>query len=265
MADTKISNLTALAEAPSTADLLAIVDVTANETKKLTVANLIDAVEANALTFTASVAVDNLKLDGNTLSSTSGQVAVTPLAGEDFDVNLTTGIVNITGGTPTIRLTNNSYNNSPDWDNTVVGDLDFYSIDTTSGYSASTVARVRAVGNVASGNAPLSDLAFWTGSGNTGDVANQVLSEKMRLLYSGNLLVGTTTNSGQLTVNQSDTDGAEPVLSLTQADLSEEMIEFDTTVGAGNPVDTAAIGTYYGKVRVNVAGVGYKFIALYNT
>ncbi len=58
MADTKISNLNALAEAPSTADLLAIVDVTASETKKLTIANLIDAVEANANTFTAAQTID---------------------------------------------------------------------------------------------------------------------------------------------------------------------------------------------------------------
>lgn len=52
MADTKISNLTALAEAPASGDLLAVVDVSASETKKLTVANLIDAVEGNANTFT---------------------------------------------------------------------------------------------------------------------------------------------------------------------------------------------------------------------
>jgi molybdopterin converting factor small subunit len=58
MANTKISNLTALAEAPATTDLVAIVDVSASETKKLTVANLIDAVEGNANTFTAPQTVN---------------------------------------------------------------------------------------------------------------------------------------------------------------------------------------------------------------
>lgn len=71
--------------------------------------------------------------------------------------------------------------------------------------------------------------------------------------------------SGIIHADQSSTTAAIPVLILDQADLSEEMIEFVTTVGAGNPIDTAAIGTYYGKVRVNVSGVGYKYIPLYNT
>lgn len=58
MADTKISNLTALAEAPATGDLLALVDVSASETKKLTIAYLNDAIEANANTFTAAQIVN---------------------------------------------------------------------------------------------------------------------------------------------------------------------------------------------------------------
>jgi len=73
------------------------------------------------------------------------------------------------------------------------------------------------------------------------------------------------TPGGKLHIDQSSTTAAIPVLILDQADLSEEMIEFVTTVGAGNPIDTAAVGTYYGKVRVNVSGVGYKYIPLYNT
>lgn len=44
MANTKISNLTALGAAPATDDLLVVVDTSAGETKKLTVANLIAAV-----------------------------------------------------------------------------------------------------------------------------------------------------------------------------------------------------------------------------
>ena len=48
-------------------------------------------------------------------------------------------------------------------------------------------------------------------------------------------------------------------------DLSEEFIEFITTVGAGNPIDTAAVGAYYGRARVSVAGVaGFKYVALYD-
>ena len=44
----------------------------------------------SAMAVTGSVAVDNLKLDGNTLSSTSGAVTVTPLAGQNLNVSLST-------------------------------------------------------------------------------------------------------------------------------------------------------------------------------
>lgn len=77
--------------------------------------------------------------------------------------------------------------------------------------------------------------------------------------------INLTTPLGQLHVDQPSTTAAVPVLILDQADLSEEFIEFTSTVGAGNPIDTAAIGAYYGKIRVNVTGVGYKYIALYDS
>ena len=73
-----------------------------------------------------------------------------------------------------------------------------------------------------------------------------------------------TEPAGQMHVDQASTTAAVPVLILDQADLSEEFIEFDSTVAAGNPIDTAAVGTYYGKVRVSVNGT-FKYMALYNS
>jgi hypothetical protein len=81
----------------------------------------------------------------------------------------------------------------------------------------------------------------------------------------GDVVIGTTSALGKLHVDQDSTTAAIPTLLLEQRDLSEEFIEFATTVGAGNPIDTAAVGTYYGKVRVMVTGVGYKYMELYNT
>lgn len=89
-------------------------------------------------------------------------------------------------------------------------------------------------------------------------------TERMRVESDGNVGIGTTTASAQLHVDQSSATSAQPVLLLDQADLSEEFIEFTSTVGAGNPIDTAALGAYYGKVRVNITGVGYKWMALYD-
>lgn len=80
----------------------------------------------------------------------------------------------------------------------------------------------------------------------------------------GQIGVNTNSPAGQMTIDQSSTTAAIPVLELDQADLSEEFINFITTVGAGNPIDTAALGAYYGKARVSVNGAP-KYVALYDS
>jgi hypothetical protein len=64
-------------------------------------------------------------------------------------------------------------------------------------------------------------------------------------------------------IYQSGTSKAVPVLKLSQSDVSEEMIEFAGTVATGNPINTDALGSYYGRVRVSVNGT-FKWLALYN-
>lgn len=76
--------------------------------------------------------------------------------------------------------------------------------------------------------------------------------------------IGVTVPLAKTHIDQSSTTATIPVLSLDQADLSEEFINFITTIGAGNPIDTAALGTYYGKARVAANGT-FKFVALYNS
>ena len=82
------------------------------------------------------------------------------------------------------------------------------------------------------------------------------------VVFAGNGSV-TVGASGTTSIAQSSTTAAVPTLLLTQPDLSEEFIEFSGTVAAGNPIDTAALGSYYGKVRVSVNGT-FKWLALYN-
>ena len=80
----------------------------------------------------------------------------------------------------------------------------------------------------------------------------------------GNIKIGPDATPGaKLHVYQDDDAGVIPVLLLDQADLSEEFIDFNTTVGAGNPIDTTALGSYYGKGRVAINGT-FKYFALYN-
>lgn len=69
---------------------------------------------------------------------------------------------------------------------------------------------------------------------------------------------------GRVDIRQASATAAIAAMTLTQDDLSEEFIEFDGTVAAGNPIDTAAVGTYYGKVRVSVNGT-FKYLPLYNS
>jgi hypothetical protein len=96
--------------------------------------------------------------------------------------------------------------------------------------------------------------------------ASGTAPEIMRWRHTGNVSIGPTTPTARLHVDQDVSGGgnAVPVILLDQADLSEEFINFVATVGAGNPIDTAAIGTYYGKARVAVNGT-FKYIALYNS
>lgn len=88
--------------------------------------------------------------------------------------------------------------------------------------------------------------------------------EAIRVLTDGKVGINDTTPDAKLDIVQSSTTAAIPVLKLEQLDLSEEFIRFESTVGAGNPIDTAALGAYYGKIRVYVEGVGAKWLALYD-
>lgn len=97
-------------------------------------------------------------------------------------------------------------------------------------------------------------------------VADQNLATKyMTVMPSGRVGINEVSPTAQLHVEQSSTTAAIPALWLRQADVSEEFIRFETTVAAGNPINTTALGTYYGRARVHVNGVGEKWIALYNT
>jgi hypothetical protein len=90
------------------------------------------------------------------------------------------------------------------------------------------------------------------------------LTERLTILANGNVGIGELAPAAMLQVEQTSSTGAKPALRLQQADVSEEFIRFDTTVGTGNPINTTALGAYYGRVRVFVEGIGAKWLALYD-
>jgi hypothetical protein len=79
---------------------------------------------------------------------------------------------------------------------------------------------------------------------------------------SGLLVVGGSSASGQITANQTSTTAAIPPLYLNQADISEEMIEFNTTIGTGNAIE--AVGsktlTVTHFIKVNIGTVGFRYL-----
>lgn len=83
------------------------------------------------------------------------------------------------------------------------------------------------------------------------------------LAASGNINADTGTITGQrLSGYQNSATAAIGSAYLYQADLSEEFINFVSTAGAGNPIDTAALGAYQGKIRVKINGVA-RYIPYY--
>jgi hypothetical protein len=68
-------------------------------------------------------------------------------------------------------------------------------------------------------------------------------SNQLYLNTDGNVGIGTTSPSAKLHVDQASTTAAIPVLYLDQADISEEMIEFNTTIGVGNAIEAVGAKT----------------------
>ena len=100
--------------------------------------------------------------------------------------------------------------------------------------SEEIVAQIRAVpfDNWTDTSSPTA-LAF-----HTTPIGTTSAIERVRINKDGNVGVGTALTPGaKLHVDQPSTTAAIPVLTLDQADISEEMIEFITTIGTGNAIE----------------------------
>lgn len=77
------------------------------------------------------------------------------------------------------------------------------------------------------------------------------------------LAVNTTNQNGQITAQVPD-GTARNVLTLIQNNSASPFVNFSSAIGVGEPIQTSALGTYYGKIRVQANGT-IRWIALYNT
>ncbi len=91
-------------------------------------------------------------------------------------------------------------------------------------------------------------------------------TEYMTIRGSGNVLIGTTTDSGgKMQVDQSSTTAAIPALRLNQADISEGFVDFIGTsaASAAGPISSWTVATIAGYVRCEINGAAY-WMAYYN-
>jgi len=108
---------------------------------------------------------------------------------------------------------------------------------------------------------------FFDGPATGGTVTNPyaIYSEwDAKSYFAGRIGIKDTTPDAELDVNQTSTTAAIPTLILNQSDLSEEFINFESTIGALNPiVASSTVSTLTHKVRVSVNG-SFKYLYLYN-
>ena len=82
--------------------------------------------------------------------------------------------------------------------------------------------------------------------------------------FAGRIGIKDTTPDAELDVNQTSTTAAIPTLILSQSDLSEEFINFESTIGTGNPIVASSVATTFShKIRVAINGQ-FKYLYLYN-
>lgn len=97
-------------------------------------------------------------------------------------------------------------------------------------------------------------ISFWTGVDLSGGNSAFTFAEKARMTAIGDWGFGTILPLGKGHFDQESTSRAIPVLYLDQADVSEEMIQFETTVGVGNAIEgvggKSLTGTHFVKVTV---------------
>jgi hypothetical protein len=91
-------------------------------------------------------------------------------------------------------------------------------------------------------------------------------AEAVRITAVNRLGVNTNNPAAQTDIRQTSTTGAVPVLYLNQTDISEEFIQFQSTISTGHPISVAtalpAAPTH--RIRVSVAGT-LRFFYVYAT
>lgn len=147
-----------------------------------------------------------------------------------FTLNHTLGVEGSGGGIYVMHRTAN-----PSTAGQTIGSFSFSSITTGSTRATGVQVIAQTDGDWTASSAPSRMVFKTTPSGSTSR------QSRLTIYGDGKTVIGADiTALGHLHVDQSASGGAVPVLYLDQADVSEEMIEFASTIGTGNAIE--AIG-----------------------
>jgi len=155
----------------------------------------------------------------------TGQLYLNTDGSIDMAGALGCGAITSTEESPTLTLADNRSLSAPDWNDAIIGDIDFYTSD-GSGGGAGAVSRIRSVVDVDGTNDPNAGMSFWTGP--TSDFA-----ERVRISSAGYVGIDTTDPISPLEIR-----GAADVPPLTircpHATDSYTGIIFSTYVGTAD-------------------------------
>ena len=165
---------------------------------------------------TDKLIVDNVQVDGNTISSTdtNGDITLDPNGTGDVNVSSTVDISGSSGAT--LKLTSTDTTGA---DTELLGQIDFVSSDSSTG-SAGTQARIQ---GVYEDNGDSSGIAFLAGA-STGS-GTPTISEVMRIRHEGNVGIGTSSPTQNLDVSGT----GNQAIAITSTDSGDTSINFADT------------------------------------
>ena len=248
MADKKISELNSLTGANAAdGDLVAIVDVSATETKKITRSEFFTNVPSIDVTGNVGIGTSSPSVPLAVSKNLTGVIAsFTNQTSADFQINLSSGVSLLTPSTGVLAL---GTSNTERMRITSGGTLQI------AGGGNDNVGEIN-MGNTAQ-NANRFQVRHQSSAWYLKTVDSEPLvfgtanTERMRIDSSGNLLVGTTFSSGKLTVNAtgdafSATSGADALVMISKRGNDGDHIRFlnSSSVISGN-IGVTGTTTYY--------------------
>jgi hypothetical protein len=189
---------------------------------------------------------------GNTAATTTISTGTSTFAGD----------VVLSGTAPTLRIQDSRNLNNPDWDSVSLGNIEFYTSDTTSP-GARVLAEIEAFSNNAAASGPNADLIFKTSAiADSSPQTRLTIGYEGTSTFTGNVTVGSNSlTAGSLDINgNADISGnltissTYPRIFLTDSNSNDDwsIINNDGKFGIYNDTDTSYALTIDGSNNVGI-------------